>query len=179
MCSPPAEGAFDVEFVNSSSQHVSFRWVDFECKERDGPSLAAGERVKGTTYPGHIFRVRDDERRLLNAYVASKAKPLFAVNDHHIAYRVESEPYTEGTCSPKTEQGRMTVEFINLLNEPITMQWIGFDCEVTNLRGIPAHGRTKEITYPNHVFRFVDSTGRQLRSLDIDREESMYYVSDD
>lgn len=89
------------------------------------------------------------------------------------------EPYTEGNCSPRSK-GPFTVTFENRLNEPITMQWIDFDCKVKVLRKIPAHGRTEEMTYPGHIFRFVDSTGRQLRSLDVAPTDKLpYFISED
>ena len=91
----------------------------------------------------------------------------------------EGEPYTEGNCSPRSK-GPVAVTFENRLNQPITMQWIDFDCKVKVLRQIPAHGRTEEMTFPGHIFRFVDSTGRQLRSLDVAPTDKLpYFISED
>jgi hypothetical protein len=182
LCSPGSRGDLEVEFVNNSSQPVSFHWMGFDCSEGGGPSLAPGAREKGTTHPGHIFRARGEGGALLTTFVASNDNLVFVVDDRMGAQTTrhsgEQEFYTESTCSPKT-QGRFTVEFINLLNEPITMQWVGFDCKIHVLRQIPAKGRTEETTFPGHVFRFVDSTGRQLRALDVDNETFTYHISDD
>lgn len=178
LCSPPNQGSLEVEFVNNSSQPVSFHWMDFDCVEGGGPRLAPGQREKGMTVPGHIFLARGQAEQVLDVFTASNGRLSFVVDDSLIAkVAQQGEPYTEGSCSPRTE-GRFAVEFVNLLNEPITMQWIGFDCEVHVLRKIPAHGRTGETTFPGHVFRFVDSTGRQLRSLDVATDELIYHVSD-
>lgn len=182
LCSPGSTGDLEVEFVNQSSQPVSFHWMDFDCAEGGGPTLAPGAREKGTTHPGHIFRARGEGGRLLTTFVVSNDHPVFVVDDRMGAQvradADDSEFYAESTCSPQTE-GRFTVEFINLLNEPITMQWVGFDCKIHVLRQIPAKGRTEETTFPGHVFRFVDSTGRQLRALDVDSETFTYHISDD
>ncbi len=182
LCSPRSQGDLEVEFVNNASQPVSFHWMDFDCAEGGGPTLAPGASEKGLTHPGHIFRARGEDGMLLNTFVASGDTRSFVVESRPAAAAGtrsdDSEFYTESTCSPKTE-GRFTVEFINLLNEPITMQWVGFDCKIHVLRQIPAKGRTEETTFPGHVFRFVDSTGRQLRALDVDSETFTYHISDD
>lgn len=179
LCSPGTQGNLEVEFVNHSSQPVSFHWMDFKCVEGGGPSLAPGKREKGITHPGHIFLARGNAGQILNIFKASDDNRAFVVDDKQIAQvAAQGEPYTEGACSPKSN-GRFTVKFINHLDEPITMQWIGFDCSVRVLRKIPAHGSTQETTFPGHVFRFVDSTGRQLRSLDVATDELTYHISDD
>lgn len=178
FCSPATQGALEVEFVNNSSQPVSFHWMQFDCVEGGGPVLAPGQREKGITYPGHIFRVRGAAEQTLEHFVAAPDKRAFVVDDALVAHvAAQGEPYTEGSCSPQTA-GRFEVEFVNLLNEPITMQWIGFDCEVNVLRTLPAHGTTQEGTFPGHVFRFVDSHGRQLRSFDVAPDELVYHISD-
>lgn len=178
LCSPGTQGNLEVEFINDSGQPVSFHWMQFDCSEGGGPVLAPGQREKGITRPGHIFRARGAGEQILRHFVASEENLAFVVDDNLIAHvAAQGEPYTEGTCSPKTD-GRFTVQFVNLLNEPITMQWIGFDCEVSVLRRIPANGTTRETTFPGHVFRFVDSTGRQLRSLDVATDELTYHISD-
>lgn len=179
LCSPATSGNLDVEFVNASGQPVTFHWMDFGCVEGGGPKLAAGQREKGVTHPGHIFIARGQAGQLLTTFVASDKQRVFTVDDALIArVAAQGEPYTEGTCSPRSD-GRFTVEFVNLLNEAITLQWIGFNCEVKVLRQIPAHGRTQETTFPGHVFRFVDASGRQLRSIDVSKDELTYHVSDD
>ncbi len=178
LCSPGTQGNLEVEFINNASQPVSFHWMQFDCTEGGGPVLAPGQREKGITHPGHIFRVRGAGEQALRHFVASEDNLAFVVDDALIAHVAEQgEPYTEGSCSPRTE-GRFTVEFVNLLNEPISMQWIGFDCQVNVLRKIPAKGRTEETTFPGHVFRFVDSTGRQLRSVDVATDELVYLISE-
>ncbi len=179
FCSPAAKGNIEVEFINKSSQPISFHWMKFDCSEGGGPKLAPGQSKKGITFPGHIYRARGKSEQILQNFVASRENPRFVVDDALIArIAAQGEPYTEGSCSPRSD-GRFTVEFINHLNEPITMQWIGFDCKVNVLRKIPAKGKTKESTFPGHVFRFVDSSGRQLRSLDVARDELTYHISDD
>lgn len=178
LCSLATQERLQVEFINNSSQPITFHWMDFNCVEGGGPSLAPGQREKGSTYSGHVFLARGQGDQVLRSFKASRDNPSFVVDDTLIArVAAQGEPYTEGTCSPKTD-GRFTVEFVNRLNEPITMQWIGFDCEVHVLRQIPANGRTKEATFPGHVFRFVDSTGRQLRSIDVATDELTYQISD-
>ena len=178
LCSPAGSGELEVEFVNNSSESVSFHWMDFDCVEGGGPVLGPGQRETGITHAGHIFRVRGQSEQTLRHFVASPDTRSFVVDDALIAQVAEQgEPYTEGSCSPKSSE-RLRVEFINLLNEPITMQWIGFDCDVHVLRKIPAHGRTSEHTFTGHVFRFVDATGRQLRSVDVAPDELTYHVSD-
>lgn len=176
FCSPATEGALEVEFLNNSSQPVSFHWMQFDCAEGGGPELAPGEKTKGITYPGHIFRARGAAGQTLTHFVAGTDALSFVVNDALVAQvAAEGEPYTEGSCSPRSE-GRFEVTFENKLNEPITMQWIDFDCQVRVLRQIPANGRTEELTYPGHIFRFVDSTGRQLRSLDVAPTDELPYL---
>lgn len=180
LCSPGTRESLEVEFVNNSSQPVNFHWMQFDCTEGDGPSLAPGQREKGISHPGHIYLVRGAGEQTLGVFTVSADNLAFVVDDALIA-RVarDGEPYTEGQCSPKTE-GRFSVEFVNHLNEPIAMQWIGFDCEVHALRKIPAHGKTRETTFPGHVFRFIDSTGRQLATIDVaPDDEQPYHVSDD
>jgi hypothetical protein len=180
LCSPGTQENLEVEFVNNSSQPVSFHWMQFDCTEGGGPSLAPGQREKGTSHPGHIYLARGAGEQILRIFKASADDRAFVVDDALIA-RVakEGEPYTEGRCSPKTD-GRFSVEFVNHLNEPITMQWIGFDCEVHVLSKIPARGKTSETTFPGHVFRFVDSTGRQLATIDVaSGHEQPYHVSAD
>ncbi len=179
LCSPATRENLEVEFVNASSEPVTFHWMDFDCIEGGGPKLAAQQRENGITHPGHIFLARGKAGQLLTTFVASDKQRVFSVDDALIArVAAEGEPYTEGTCSPRSK-GQFTVEFVNLLNEPIALQWIGFNCEVNALRLIPAHGRTQETTFPGHVFRFVDASGRQLRSVDVSRDELTYHVSDD
>lgn len=178
LCSPGTQGDLEVEFINHSSQPVSFHWMQFDCTEGGGPVLAPGQRETGISHPGHIFRARGAGEQVLRHFVVSDDNLAFVVDDALIAHVAEQgEPYTEGSCSPRTE-GRFTVEFVNLLNEPISMQWIGFDCQVNVLRQIPAKGRTEETTFPGHVFRFVDSTGRQLRSVDVAADELVYLISE-
>lgn len=178
FCSPATEGERDVEFINNSSQPVTFHWMAFDCTEGGGPKLAPGRSELGITRPGHIFRVRGAAGQVLRHYRAGNDSLSFEVDDDLIAKVAgEGEPYTEGKCSPRS-QGRVAVEFVNLLNEPIVMHWIGFDCEVRVLRTIPAHGRTTETTFPGHVFRFVDRHGRQLRSLDVTADERSYHIGD-
>lgn len=178
LCSPAGRQGFEVEFVNHSSQPVSFHWMDFNCVEGGGPTLAPGQREKGMVGAGHIFRARGQSEQVLEIFTASKDSPSFVVDDSLIAKVAEQgEPYTEGSCSARTT-GRFEVEFVNQMNEPISMQWIGFDCKVNVLRQIPAKGRTRETTFPGHVFRFVDSTGRQLRSLDIATDELVYDIGE-
>lgn len=178
LCSPGTQGDLEVEFINNSSQLVSFHWMQFDCAEGGGPVLAPGQREKGISHPGHIFRVRGASEQTLRHFVVSDDSLALVVDDRLIAHVAEQgEPYTEGRCSPRTE-GRFTVEFVNLLNEPISMQWIGFDCQANVLRQIPAKGRTEEATFPGHVFRFVDSTGRQLRSVDVATDELVYLISE-
>lgn len=178
LCSPGTQGDLEVEFINNSSQPVSFHWMQFDCTEGGGPVLAPGQRETGISHPGHIFRVRGAGEQALRHFVVSDDNLAFVVDDALIAHVAEQgEPYTEGSCSPRTE-GRFTVEFVNLLNEPISMQWIGFDCQVNVLRQIPANGRTEETTFPGHVFRFVDSIGRQLRSVDVTTDELIYHISE-
>ena len=178
LCSPAGGQGFEVEFVNNSSQPVSFHWMDFNCVEGGGPTLAPGQREKGMVGAGHIFLARGQAEQVLEVFTAAQGSPSFVVDDSLIAKVAElGEPYTEGSCSPRTE-GRFAVEFVNLMDEPISMQWIGFDCKVNVLRQIPAKGRTTETTFPGHVFRFVDSTGRQLRSLDIATDEPVYYIGE-
>lgn len=179
LCSPATQANLEVEFVNNSNQAVDFHWMQFDCTEGGGPSLAPGQREKGITHPGHIFLARGEGEQVLRIFKASPEDLAFVVDDALIA-RVakEGEPYTEGQCSPKTN-GRFGVEFVNHLNEPIAMQWIGFDCQVHVLRKIPAHGKTRETTFPGHVFRFVDSTGRQLATIDVAADdEQPYRISD-
>jgi hypothetical protein len=178
LCSPGTQGDLEVEFINNSSQPVSFHWMQFDCTEGGGPVLAPGQRETGISHPGHIFRARGAGEQALRHFVVSDDNPAFVVDDALIAHVAEQgEPYTEGSCSPRSE-GRFKVEFVNLLNEPISMQWIGFDCQVNVLRKIPAKGRTEETTFPGHVFRFVDSTGRQLRSVDVATDELIYLISE-
>lgn len=178
-CSRASQESLEVEFVNNSSQPITFHWMDFNCSEGGGPSLSPGQRQKGTTYRGHVFLARGQGGQALRSFEASRDHTSFVVDDKLIAHvAAQGEPYTEGSCSPKTK-GRFTVTFVNRLNEPITMQWIGFDCKVNVLRKIPAHGRTTEETLPGHVFRFVDSLGRQLRSLDVAKDELVYQISED
>lgn len=178
LCSPETQGDLEVEFINRSSQPVSFHWMQFDCTEGGGPVLAPGQRETGISHPGHIFRVRGAGEQTLRHFVVSDDTLAFVVDDALIAHvAAQGEPYTEGSCSPRTE-GRFTVEFVNLLNEPVSMQWIGFDCQVNVLRQIPAKGRTEETTFPGHVFRFVDSTGRQLRSVDVATDERVYLISE-
>lgn len=179
LCSPGTQGNLEVEFINHSSQAVSFHWMQFDCAEGGDPSLAPGQREKGITHPGHIFLARGEGGQVLRIFTASPGDLAFLVDDALIA-RVarDGEPYTEGQCSPKTN-GRFVVEFVNHLNEPVTMQWIGFDCEVHVLRTIPAHGKTRETTFPGHVFRFVNSSGRQLATIDAaPDDEQPYRISD-
>lgn len=177
LCSPPTQGHLEVEFINNSSQPISFHWMEFNCSEGGGPSLAPGQRERGITRPGHIFIARGQAEQMLNIFKATDDNLAFVVDDRLIARVAEQgEPYNEGSCSPRTD-GRFTVEFVNHLNEPITMQWIGFDCEVHVLRKIPAQGKTQETTFPGHIFRFVDSTGRQLRSVDVAADELSYPIS--
>lgn len=178
LCSPAAQDALVVEFINNSSQTISFHWIGLDCSEGGGPVLAPGQRESGISYPGHIFRLRGQAEQTLGIFVTSTDNRAFAADDQLIArIAAQGEPYEEDACSPRSK-GRFMVEFVNLLNEPITMQWIGYDCKVHVLRKIPAHGRTTEATFPGHVFRFVDSTGRQLRSLDVATDELTYHVSD-
>lgn len=122
LCSPPTEGSLEVEFINNSSQPINFHWMEFDCSEGGGPSLAPGQREKGITRPGHIFLARGLSGQILDIFKTSDDKLTFVVVDRLIAKVAEQgEPYTEGSCSPKTN-GRFTAEFVNLLNEPITMQ---------------------------------------------------------
>jgi hypothetical protein len=96
--------------------------MEFDCSEGGGPSLAPGQREKGITRPGHIFLARGLSGQILDIFKTSDDKLTFVVVDRLIAKVAEQgEPYTEGSCSPKTN-GRFTAEFVNLLNEPITMQ---------------------------------------------------------
>lgn len=179
LCSPDIKGNLEVDFVNNSSQPVSFHWMDFKCTEGGGPSLAPGKHEKGITHPGHVFLARGKAGQILQIFKASDKNPAFVVDDKLIAQvAAQGEPYTEGTCSPNPA-GRFTVEFINHLNEPITMQWIGLNCEVRTLQKIAANGKARMQTSPGHVFRFIDSTGRQLRSLDVSPDELTYHISDD
>lgn len=180
LCSPRTSEKLAVEFINNSSQSVNFHWMEFDCTEGGGPSLAPGQREKAVTHPGHIFLARGEGDQVLRTFTASADAQTFVVDDALIArIAKEGEPYTEGNCSPKTE-GRFNVEFINHLNEPVRMQWIGFDCTVRVLRTVPANGKTREITYPGHIFRFVDSVGRQLATFDVSPDdEQPYHVSDD
>lgn len=180
LCSPRTPEAMGIEFINNSSQSVNFHWMEFDCTEGGGPSLAPGQREKAVTHPGHIFLARGEGDQVLRTFTASADALTFVVDDALIArIAKEGEPYTEGNCSPKTE-GRFKVEFINHLNEPVTMQWIGFDCTVHALRTVPSNGKTEEMTYPGHIFRFVDSVGRQLATFDVSPDdEQPYHVSDD
>ncbi|HCN46730.1 MAG TPA: hypothetical protein DIT18_14620 [Pseudomonas sp.] len=179
LCSPGTQGALEVEFINNSSQPVSFHWMGFDCSEGGGPELAPGQREKGTTYPGHIFLVRGKGEQVLTTFVASSSNRTFVVDDRLAAsVAAESDQHSEGTCSPRSN-GQFTVEFVNTLNEPITMQWIGFDCEVNVLRTIPANSSTQENTYPGHVFRFVDMSGRELYSFDVSQDETRYVIDED
>lgn len=178
-CSRPTQESLEVEFVNNSSQAVTFHWMDFHCAEGGGPSLPPGQRQKGLTFRGHVFLARGQGEQVLRSFETSRDHTSFVVDDKLIAHvAAQGEPYTEGACSPKTK-APFKVTFVNRLNEPITMQWIGFDCKVNVLRKIPAHGRTAEVTSPGHVFRFVDSLGRQLRSLDVATNELIYHISED
>lgn len=178
FCSPATEGALEVTFVNTSKQPVSFHWMEFNCAEGGGPELAPGEQAKGITYPGHIFRARGAGGQTLTHFVAGADALSFVVNDALVAkVAAEGEPYTEGSCSPRSE-GRFQVTFENLFNEPVTMQWIDFDCNPKVLRQIPAHGRTEELTYPGHIFRFVDKNGAHLRTLDVaPTDEQPYWIA--
>lgn len=176
-CSPRTQGGVEATFINNSSQPVTFHWMDFDCIEGEGSSLPPGQQGKGLTYPGHVFIARGQGGQLLNIFKVSGDAPSFVVDDRLIAKVAEQgEPYTEGHCSPKTD-GRFTVEFVNLLNEPVAMHWIGFDCEVHVLRKIPAHGKTQESTFPGHIFRFVDSVGGQLGSFEVTPDERRYLIS--
>lgn len=178
-CSAATQEKLEIEFVNNSSQPVTFHWMDFNCAEGGGPSLPPGQRTKGMTFRGHVFLARGQAGQVLRSFEASRNHATFAVDDKLIAHvAAQGEPYTEGSCSPRT-QGGFTVTFVNRLNEPITMQWIGFDCKVHVLRKIPAHGQTTEATFPGHIFRFVDSVGSQLRSLDVAKDELIYHISAD
>lgn len=179
LCSPGTQGALEVEFINNSSQPVSFHWMGFDCSEGGGPKLAPGQREKGITYPGHIFLVRGQDEQVLTTFVASSSNRSFVVDEGKEAnVAAESEQHAEGKCSPRTN-GQFTVEFVNTLNEPITMQWIGFDCEVNVLRTIPANSSTQEHTYPGHVFRFVDRSGSELYSFDVSQDETRYVIDAD
>jgi len=180
LCSAADGGSLDVEFINNSSQPVSFHWMEPDCTEGGGPSLAPAQRENGISSSGSIWLARGEGGQILRIFTLSADAPSLVVDDALIArIAKEGEPYTEGNCSPRTE-GRFKVEFINHLNEPVTMQWIGFDCTVHVLRRVLAHGKTEELTYPGHVFRFVDSAGRQLATFDVSADdEQPYHVSDD
>lgn len=180
LCSPGTQDNLEVEFINRSSQTVNFHWMQFDCTEGGGPSLTSGKQEKGITHPGHIFLARGEGGQILRIFTASPEALAFVVDDALIAQVAkEGEPYTEGNCSARTE-GRFPVEFVNHLNEPVTMQWIGFDCKVHVLRTIPAHGKTRETTFPGHIFRFVDPVGRQLATFDAaSDDEQPYHISDD
>lgn len=180
LCSPRTSEKLGVEFINNSSQPVSFHWMEPDCAEGGGPSLAPGQRENGISSSGSIWLARGEGDQVLRTFTASADAQTFVVDDALIARIArEGEPYTEGNCSPKTE-GRFKVGFINHLNEPVRMQWIGFDCTVQVLRTVPANGKTEEMTYPGHIFRFVDSVGRQLVTFDVSPDdEQPYHVSDD
>lgn len=179
LCSPASEGPIEVEFVNKSSQTVSFHWMEMNCSEGGGPVVAPGKSEKGVTYPGHIYRARNEAKQVVNTFTASATNRAFVVEDSGAKPPAGAELYTESTCSKTISPAGLTVEFVNHLNEPIVAQWVDFDCKIKHFMDIPANGSKKLTSYEGHVFRFIDSKKVQLRSIDISPEEKVYHVSDD
>lgn len=176
-CSKPTQEAQEVEFVNLSSETVSFHWIDFNCKEGGGPVLAPGERSKGVTYPQHYFAARDAEKEVVKVFGAEARPNQFVIRNEDIEFARAPSPYgAPGDCSPRTTEG-FTAEFVNRLDEPIYLQWVGFECEILDLREIPAKSSTQEQTYPDHVFRFVDRRGRELAIIGVTPGEKTYHIS--
>lgn len=179
LCSPASNDALEVEFVNHSSQTVSFHWMQGDCSEGGGPVVLPGQREKGMTYAGHIFRVRNETSQLVTAFTASPTHRAFVVDNKAVKAATGPEKYTESTCSKTISPAQLSVEFVNHLNEPIVAQWVGFDCKLNHFLDIPAHATRKLTSYEGHVFRFIDSERLQLRALDISPEETTYRITAD
>jgi len=81
VCSPATDGIFEVNFVNNTDEEVTYHWMAFDCSEGGGPVLAPGASELGQTYPGHIYRIRGADGRIIGQYVASPNNPTSVVGD--------------------------------------------------------------------------------------------------
>jgi hypothetical protein len=61
-----------IRFVNRTDRPIRIKWIDFDGKEIDSGTIAAGKDQSGVTGPGHAFVVTDEEGKPLQRYVATK-----------------------------------------------------------------------------------------------------------
>ncbi|MAS38291.1 MAG: hypothetical protein CL610_30115 [Anaerolineaceae bacterium] len=81
LCSPASSGELPINFVNNTNEEVSFHWLSFDCEEGGGPVLAPGAQEQGITFPGHIFRIRGADGRIIGLYVASAENTTASVGE--------------------------------------------------------------------------------------------------
>ena len=84
----------------------------------------------------------------------------------------------ERICSTRARplsEGTMKMVFINHLNEPVALQWIGFNCEAEGETMIRANGKKEMESWPGYVFRAVDSAGRPLDTFKLSPDDEQPY----
>lgn len=74
LCSPQTAEMIDISFVNNSDAPVSFHWMEFDCTEGGGPVLAPGAAERGRIGVGHIFLLRDADKKLIGKFTGENGK---------------------------------------------------------------------------------------------------------
>ena len=70
----------NIEIINATNDSFTVHWVDQQCNETNGVSIAAGQKYTDTSYKGHVFRVREDgTKKILGIVVVDPANPSTVV----------------------------------------------------------------------------------------------------
>lgn len=122
----------DLRFVNTLSVPVEIFWIDTEGQEKSYGNIAAGESRTLSTYEGHVWAVRDAQRKLYGVYEARL----------DVAHAVIKEPSAEKTETendpPRRDRNRFRNESgnekfsLSIVDHNIRLQYKGASIDVTN-----------------------------------------------
>jgi hypothetical protein len=64
VCSPQTNEPVNIKWTNKTGKPIRINWIKFDCTEESNPRLIQpGGVYDGSSFAGHIFRVRDDKTK--------------------------------------------------------------------------------------------------------------------
>jgi Cys-rich repeat protein len=137
------DGSVSLDFVNNSDTALDLFWVDYSNQETSYGSLAAGTKVPMTTYPTHVWRLRNASGLLVTQYTVTTDK----VQTFTVTQQMADEGWS------------VAVDFVNNSKTTLNLFWVGFDGKEQSY-GSVAGGKTFQMsTYPTHVWRVRATSG--------------------
>jgi hypothetical protein len=81
ICTVDAGSELDFSWVNKTGAPITVSWINYKCAEEAPQTVQPNASYRGTTYIGHIFRIRDakskEEIGLINVEATSKSVDIF------------------------------------------------------------------------------------------------------